>query len=950
MDTFTLNPSASTAPEISVDSEVASISDSDSSDEISLANKSSCENLRFRPSHHHLSLPELKRSASVSSLSSYASTSPGTPTRNNKTSLLTEENLLALGESGALAHNWYSCGGGSIHADGRWFKDEQGRTCMLRGVNLCGNSKLPTKPDGSSHLIEGFFDHRNVSFVGRPFPLEDVHEHFSRLRTWGLTFVRLLVPWEALEHAGPGIYDEEFIDYLINVINEMPRYGIKCFIDPHQDCWSRFSGGSGAPGWTFEVAGLNLEEFKATGAAYVHNTHHSPGEPPLPMVWPTNYTKLASSTMFTLFWGGDVFAPETKYEGINVKDFLQEKYINCYKYLAKRIQHLDAVMGFELMNEPHPGYIGLSNLLQYDAGATLVFGDSPNALQSFALGAGIPQEIEVWVRSWPFPTRKQTTRIVNTECKSAWINNQCIWQQHGVWGIDTNTLKPKVLIKDYFMKHPKTGDKLNFYKDFYLPFVNKYSEAIQSVRSDYYVFVEPLPNEPPPKWTPEDHHKNLIYAPHWYDLKSLFTKTFDGMITHDVQRLTRGAQHIVSATYFGISGAKKNYFGQVRNIIKDGLKNVGNKPCVIGECGIPMDINDKKAFETGDYTHHSNFLDAVLGAMEKNLVNFTLWNYNPLNDNIHGDHWYGEDFSIYSPPPFKTCMPTTPPASVTSINVTNEATVSILNNGSPSKLKSRVKGTLKIQTFQNSSSKDQTDQIFQDASEEENPLSSEIYVECENTMDQMSPTSPTSPFDLNPWQLEQDQEESHHAGGRVLDAVLRPYAAKIAGIPHTMIFNLKTKEFTFKFTNYPASQRIENADALIVAPETEIYIPSYHYKKLNLDIRVSDGDWRYVKSRQTLYWRVKDWMTEGVEHTIRIRGTENTATVLSETSGSIECTDINKKDIMKIDERPVNTKWILGAILILIVAILPFNMYWWLLPGMWRTDNIELNNVTFIVD
>ncbi|CAG8803235.1 11646_t:CDS:2, partial [Gigaspora rosea] len=253
-------------------------------------------------------------------------------------------------------------------------------------------------------------------------------------------------------------------------------------------------------------------------------------------------------------------------------------------------------------------------------------------------------------------------------------------------------------------------------------------------------------------------------------------------------------------------------------------------------------------------------------------------------------------------------------------------------------------------TFQNSSSKDQTDQIFQDASEEENPLSSEIYVECENTMDQMSPTSPTSPFDLNPWQLEQDQEESHHAGGRVLDAVLRPYAAKIAGIPHTMIFNLKTKEFTFKFTNYPASQRIENADALIVAPETEIYIPSYHYKKLNLDIRVSDGDWRYVKSRQTLYWRVKDWMTEGVEHTIRIRGTENTATVLSETSGSIECTDINKKDIMKIDERPVNTKWILGAILILIVAILPFNMYWWLLPGMWRTDNIELNNVTFIVD
>ncbi|CAG8775682.1 10092_t:CDS:2, partial [Acaulospora morrowiae] len=245
----------------------------------------------------------MKRSASASSFSSYAS-SLGIHETDNTVKNLTEENSLALGESGVLAHNWYSKGGGSIRAEGRWFKDEQGRVCLMRGVNLCGNSKLPTKPNGSSHLIEGFFDHRNVSFVGRPFDLKEVHEHFARLRTWGLTFVRLLVTWEALEHSGPGIYDEEFIDYLINVIEEMPRYGIKCFIDPHQDCWSRFSGGSGAPGWTFEVAGLDMKRFKETGAAYVHNTNHQPGDS-LPMVWPTNYTKLASSTMFTLFWGGD---------------------------------------------------------------------------------------------------------------------------------------------------------------------------------------------------------------------------------------------------------------------------------------------------------------------------------------------------------------------------------------------------------------------------------------------------------------------------------------------------------------------------------------------------------------------------------------------------------------------------------------------------------------------
>ena len=114
----------------------------------------------------------------------------------------------------------------------------------------------------------------------------------------------------------------------------MPTYGIKCFIDPHQDCWSRFSGGSGAPGWTFEAAGLDLTKFKTTGAAYVHNTNQFPGDSP-PMVWPTNYTKLAASTMFTLFWAGDTFAPNKMYQGEPIQQFLQNRYLDCYQHLAR---------------------------------------------------------------------------------------------------------------------------------------------------------------------------------------------------------------------------------------------------------------------------------------------------------------------------------------------------------------------------------------------------------------------------------------------------------------------------------------------------------------------------------------------------------------------------------------------------------------------------------------
>ena len=71
-----------------------------------------------------------------------------------------------------------------IHTDGPWFKDEHGRTLILRGVNLGGSSKVPY-PDGASHVREGFYDHRDVSFVKRPFPLAEAAEHLARLKAWG---------------------------------------------------------------------------------------------------------------------------------------------------------------------------------------------------------------------------------------------------------------------------------------------------------------------------------------------------------------------------------------------------------------------------------------------------------------------------------------------------------------------------------------------------------------------------------------------------------------------------------------------------------------------------------------------------------------------------------------------------------------------------------------------
>ena len=90
-----------------------------------------------------------------------------------------------------------------------------------------------------------FAEHRDVSFVNRPFELERADEHFARMRLWGFTFLRLLVTWEAVERGGPGVYDEAYLTYMAAVVECAAKYDIRVYVDPHQDVYSRFSGGDG---------------------------------------------------------------------------------------------------------------------------------------------------------------------------------------------------------------------------------------------------------------------------------------------------------------------------------------------------------------------------------------------------------------------------------------------------------------------------------------------------------------------------------------------------------------------------------------------------------------------------------------------------------------------------------------------------------------------------------
>jgi hypothetical protein len=515
-----------------------------------------------------------------------------------------------------------------MHTDGIWFRDESGRALILRGANLGGSTKVPAQPDGASYIRDGFYEHRDVSFVGRPFPLEEADEHFTRLRAWGLTFLRLLITWEAVEHAGPGIYDEEYLAYLRAIVEKAAEHDIQCFIDPHQDVWSRWTGGDGAPGWAFDLIGMDIARLDATGAAI---THQIRGDPFPRMIWPSNYSRLGAATMFTLFFGGNDFAPATTVDGEPIQEYLQRHYIASVVQVVKRLHDLPNVVGYDTLNEPGYGFIGYTDL---NASQPMVFaGPIPTPYQAMLLGAGYAQDVPVWETGLQGPQQTGTVRV-NREGLSVWREGHaCIWKQNGVWTDDGGT--PRLLRPDHFAG--EAGKEINFPNDYLKPFALRVTAAIRAVQPTALIFLEGVPGRGHASWGAGDP-QNVVNAAHWYDVRTLVTKHYDRDITTDWN---------TNQTITGEDAVQRAFVAQLGHARQAGIDEMGGIPTLIGEFGIPFDLDEKAAYRSGDFSTHIEALDAYVDAMDANLLSFTIWNYTADNTNARGDLWNDEDLSIF---------------------------------------------------------------------------------------------------------------------------------------------------------------------------------------------------------------------------------------------------------------------------------------------------------------
>lgn len=143
----------------------------------------------------------------------------------------------------------------------------------------------------------------------------------------GTNFVRFLIAWSQVEPS-PGVYDQEYLDRVEERVGWYEERGYHVMLDMHQDLWGpgitpEGTNGNGAPVWATYLDGFPVN-------------HHD--------MWELYYLEPGVIRAFDNFWNTTGAHPE-----------LTDHYAAAWRAVAERFADNDAVVAYDLMNEPYGG-------------------------------------------------------------------------------------------------------------------------------------------------------------------------------------------------------------------------------------------------------------------------------------------------------------------------------------------------------------------------------------------------------------------------------------------------------------------------------------------------------------------------------------------------------------------------------------------------------------------
>ena len=536
-----------------------------------------------------------------------------------------------------------------IHTDREYLRDAQGRYMHVHGINVSGSTKLPSSYDP-------------VSYVGKPFSLEEADWNFAMLRDMGFNAIRLLITWEAVEPHERGEYDEEYLDYLEQIVKKAGEYGIYCLLDNHQDIFSRhlmkffedpgspnqlfdeveraraepygFNNkvqGDGAPQWVVQLA-LPEKDVQGPKWGLPLQFTDAPRETSdmIPFTWwaINMAASLDSNRCFAMLFAGKTAYPNyTMENGEHVMDYLQGAFADMWAEVAKRVGKYDNVLGYDLINESIGYFIMLSlNALIYQKVA-----EAPEqSLTDSAIEQIKTDYFAMLVDNGYKSSDAEFIRNVLDE-QIVLPRTMADLQSNGFWPQQANTRPdPAAVIAMNFA----------FNRNHTQPFFAKVGQAIQDQDPDAVIFIEPAfgigetgvsgTYATPILW-PEGLNQ-IVYAPHFY------TDIYPTIGMNQPPRT------------FAIDEKEHQDYSQgIEEAIMLSKFSLNNCPVVMGEFGTYWNFGGWEQAVADDHIISNLVLDRQYESYEDLILGNMLWCYSSENTPENGDLWNKEDFSVLGP-------------------------------------------------------------------------------------------------------------------------------------------------------------------------------------------------------------------------------------------------------------------------------------------------------------
>ena len=231
-----------------------------------------------------------------------------------------------------------------IWKSGSWFRDEEKRYVLFRGVNFGSRSKLPP------YLPIAPLEIKDISQLNLKNEIHTVSSELDLLKKLGFNIIRLLISWKAIEPYPNSNLDEllpegrKYLEYMKEIIDELYARNLYVILDFHQDIANEVYGGDGFPDW----------------ALVIDKDHERPKGANADKKWQIKYMLNKSlKQTFKSFWENDLTNLDAGLENYPVRTHLEKtigQTMNYFKSLNDGLGH-PAVLGVEPFNEPHPNML-----------------------------------------------------------------------------------------------------------------------------------------------------------------------------------------------------------------------------------------------------------------------------------------------------------------------------------------------------------------------------------------------------------------------------------------------------------------------------------------------------------------------------------------------------------------------------------------------------------------